>query len=230
MKTILIVDDEEDIAELLSFNLRQSGYRVVSACDGVQAMACVRQDKPDLIILDWMLPRMDGVEVCKALRADPNLQHIAILMLSAKGEEIDKVLAIELGADDYLTKPFGMRELIARVKALLRRSQGSQKDRDSSAGILRSGALVIDVDKHEVTIDQIIVSLTKTEFDLLFSLAQSPKRVFNRQQLLSKVWGNDFYGDDRVVDVHIRRLRSKIEGVTKTPYIKTVRGVGYILY
>ncbi|OGI10066.1 MAG: DNA-binding response regulator [Candidatus Margulisbacteria bacterium GWF2_35_9] len=223
MRKILIVDDEKDIVELIKYNLIKSSYETIVAYDGKDAIKLIEKNKPDLILLDWMLPGMDGIEVCKHVKGNRELNHIPIIMVSAKGEEFDKVLAFEIGADDYVPKPFSMKELLARIKAHLRRNNQLASDAD----LMVFDDLIIDKTKYEASIKQIPLNLTKTEFDLLHSMANNPSRVYSREQLLSKVWGDDFYGDDRVVDVHIRRLRSKIETKTDWEYVKTVRGVGY---
>jgi two-component system alkaline phosphatase synthesis response regulator PhoP len=227
MKKILVVDDEKDIVELLQFNLEKAGYQVVMAADGQAALELLFKQKLDLVVLDWMLPLLDGIEVCKRMKADKYLAKVPIMMLSAKGEEFDKVLALEIGADDYVCKPFSTRELMARVKALLRRTEDNQVEAVVSTEVLNFGFLRIDTIKYEALFDGKPLDLTKTEFELILTLAKQPNRVYSREQLLQQVWGYDFYGDDRVVDVHIRRLRSKLEAATDQEYIKTVRGVGY---
>lgn len=225
MAKILIVDDEKDIRELLLFNLQKEGFIVLTAQDGAEAMQVIEQQQPDLVILDWMLPILDGIEVCKKIRQNPTNHALRIIMVSAKSEEFDKVLALELGADDYVSKPFSIRELIARIKAQLRQHHLPSKIEDKE--VLRFPELIIDTKTYEVTFRNKVMAFTKTEFQLLHALASQPKRVFTREQLLYKVWGQDFYGDDRVVDVHIRRLRSKFEALAAPEYVQTVRGVGY---
>ncbi len=227
MTKILIVDDEADLVELIRFHLEKNNFSVLTAGDGEAALIDIRRLHPDLIILDWMLPKMEGIEVCKKVRQDPTLAKTPIIMLSAKSEEFDKVLALELGADDYLSKPFSPRELVARVKAILRRSVGAVEPVTKKEDHLTLGALTIDTATYEVQLNATPLPLTKTEFELLLTLAGQPQRVFTREQLLYKVWGDDFYGDNRVVDVHIRRLRAKLEAVTDFEYVRTVRGVGY---
>ena len=227
-KKILIVDDERDIIELVQYNLQKEGYVLTSAVDGTSALSALRASRPDLLILDWMIPEPNGIEVCKRIKADPALANIPIIMISAKGDEFDKVLALEIGADDYVCKPFSVRELVVRVKALLRRSYIQEAaNSDPSADIIRFLNLSIDPQRYEVLFADKAILLTKTEFDLLYTMAKKPERVFTRDQLLYHVWGDNFYGDNRLVDVHIRRLRSKIEEHTEIEFVKTVRGVGY---
>lgn len=228
-KTILIVDDEQAIIELIQFNLQKEGYQCSIAMDGQTAWDKLEKQKPDLVILDWMIPKIDGLELCKKIKADPKLTQIPVIMVSAKGDEFDKVLALEIGADDYISKPFSPRELAARVKAMLRRIQpcSSTSAMSHASEILHFNALKIDTSRYEAMLYDQPLDLTKTEFELLLTLAKQPNRVFKREQLLNQVWGYDFYGETRVVDVHIRRLRSKIEAITNQEWVKTVRGVGY---
>jgi DNA-binding response OmpR family regulator len=222
---ILLVDDEQPIQTLLSFPLQRDGYEVVVAADGREALARFEESPPDLVVLDVMLPRMDGLEVCKRLRAKG--ETVPIIMLTAKSEEIDKVLGLELGADDYITKPFSMREFRSRVKAALRRAGMSRTEHDDERPI-EVLALRIDPAKRTVTRDGEAVATTYVEFEILTALASSPGRVFTRDMLLARVWGDSAYRDPRTVDVHIRHLREKIEADPKEPdYIFTVRGVGY---
>ncbi|GGJ96972.1 alkaline phosphatase synthesis transcriptional regulatory protein PhoP [Lentibacillus kapialis] len=221
-KQILIVDDETSIVTLLKFNIEQAGYETDVAYDGAEAIKKAESADFDLIILDLMLPEMDGMEVCKQLR----VQKIdtPILMLTAKGEEFDKVLGLELGADDYLTKPFSPKEVVARIKAILRRSD---KAEDNSLSI-QIGQLIIYPDRYEAEIRSEELTFTRKEFELLYYLASHKGKVLSRDQLLSAVWNYDFVGDTRIVDVHVSHLREKIEPDTKKPvYIKTVRGLGY---
>ncbi|MCP8967424.1 response regulator transcription factor [Ectobacillus ponti] len=227
---ILVVDDEESIVTLIEFNLQQAGFEVITAMDGEAGLRRATEDKPDLIILDLMLPKMDGMEVCKELR----LQRIAtpILMLTAKGDEFDKVLGLELGADDYMTKPFSPREVVARVKAILRRTRMSEEQvqEESEEGAILVGDLKILPEHYEAFYKGDKLELTPKEFELLVYLAKNKGRVLTRDQLLSAVWNYDFAGDTRIVDVHISHLRDKIELNTKKPvYIKTIRGLGYKL-
>jgi DNA-binding response OmpR family regulator len=222
---ILLVDDEQPIQTLLSFPLQRDGYEVVVASDGREALARYDESPPDLVVLDLMLPRMDGLEVCKRLRAKG--ETVPIIMLTAKSEEIDKVLGLELGADDYITKPFSMREFRSRVKAALRRA-GMSRNEAGDERPIEVLALRIDPAKRTVTRDGDGVATTYVEFEILTALASSPGRVFTRDMLLARVWGDSAYRDPRTVDVHIRHLREKIETDPKEPeYIFTVRGVGY---
>jgi two-component system, OmpR family, response regulator len=222
---ILLVDDEQPIQTLLSFPLQRDGYEVVVAADGRDALARYEESPPDLVVLDVMLPRMDGLEVCKRLRAKG--ETVPIIMLTAKSEEIDKVLGLELGADDYITKPFSMREFRSRVKAALRRAGMSHTEAGDERP-LEVLALRIDPAKRTVTRDGDVVQTTFVEFEILTALASSPGRVFTRDMLLARVWGDSAYRDPRTVDVHIRHLREKLETDPKEPeYIFTVRGVGY---
>ncbi len=219
-KTVLLVDDEPTLVATLKYNLEREGYRVVTAADGEKAIAAARAERPELIILDLMLPIMDGLEVCRILRRETNQP---ILMLTARGEEVDKVVGLELGADDYVTKPFGMRELLARVRALLRRTGTTETDE----GIV-SGDLTFDMKRREVLRDGKVLDLKPKEIDLLLYFARNRGRAFSREQLLREVWGYDFYGDSRTVDVHVSWLRQKIEEVPHKPArLVTVRGVGY---
>ncbi|TCT24597.1 two-component system response regulator VicR [Melghiribacillus thermohalophilus] len=225
---ILVVDDEKPIADILEFNLKKEGYQVVCAYDGTTALQLTEQENPDLILLDIMLPEKDGLEVCREIRKKYNMP---IIMLTAKDSEIDKVLGLELGADDYVTKPFSNRELIARVKANLRRHQ--QQDMDTNGREvqdIRVGRLVIHPDAYTVTRDGTEIELTQREFELLYYLARHIGQVMTREHLLETVWGYDYYGDVRTVDVTIRRLREKIEENPSNPlWIVTRRGVGYYL-
>ncbi|QED48897.1 response regulator transcription factor [Cytobacillus dafuensis] len=230
-KKILVVDDEQSILTLLEYNLKQAGYDVITAMDGEEGKDLAIQENPDLIVLDLMLPKMDGIEVCKELRQ--NRVMTPILMLTAKDDEFDKVLGLELGADDYMTKPFSPREVIARVKAILRRTQTltetMEKIEEELDNIQISG-LKIFPDQYEAYFEEKLIELTPKEFELLLYLAKNKGRVLTRDQLLSAVWNYDFAGDTRIVDVHISHLREKIEQDTKKPiYIKTIRGLGYKL-
>ena len=222
---ILLVDDEQPIQTLLSFPLQRDGYEVVQAADGPEALARFDEQIFDLVVLDVMLPRMDGLEVCRRLRAKG--ETVPIIMLTAKSEEIDKVLGLELGADDYITKPFSMREFRSRVKAALRRSGMARNDSDDERPIEMRG-LRIDPGKRAVSRNGDVVQTTYVEFEILLALARSPGRVFTRDMLLARVWGDSAYRDPRTIDVHIRHLREKIEVDPKEPeYLFTVRGVGY---
>jgi DNA-binding response OmpR family regulator len=221
---ILLVDDEQPIQTLLSFPLQRDGYEVVQASDGREALNRFSEQSFDLVVLDVMMPRMDGLEVCRRLRARSS---VPIIMLTAKSEEIDKVLGLELGADDYITKPFSMREFRSRVKAALRRGGMAQADDDAERPVEVRG-LRIDPAKRTVVLDGEPVATTFVEFEILNALARSPGRVFTRDMLLARVWGDSAYRDPRTIDVHIRHLREKIERDAKEPdFIFTVRGVGY---
>ena len=222
---ILVVDDEDAIVDIIKFNLEKEDYNVVVAKDGDEALAKTYTEDPDLILLDVMLPKMSGFKVCERVREDYN---IPIIMLTAKEEETDKVLGLELGADDYMTKPFGVRELLARVKANLRRIDLQVNDNKNVSEIVKSGSLYINFDKYEVKKDDEIIELTLREFELLKFLSASPNQIFKREKLLKEVWGYEYYGDIRTVDVTVRRLREKIETDSSSPeYIITKRGVGY---
>ncbi len=218
---ILLVDDEPDALEVLGFKLRQAGYNALLAKDGARAIALARDERPALIVLDLMLPEVDGLEVCKILRRDANTAAIPIIMLTARAAEMDRVLGLELGADDYVTKPFSPRELLLRIKKLLVRSQSSE---DTSAE-LRMGELTLDVGRHEVTVAGAPLVLTATEFKLLEILIRRRGRVQTRDRLLQDVWGYDNPIDSRTVDTHMRRLREKLGDNAR--YLETVRGVGY---
>jgi len=225
---ILVVDDEHHIVELIKFNLEKEGYHVISARDGLQACQAARENKPDLIILDVMLPEMDGFEVCRTIQKDSEIREIPIIMLTARSEEIDKILGLEIGADDYITKPFSPRELLARVKARLRRLPPKQPEAKESPGVIWVDEMVIDSQRFEVLVNGVRLDLTPKEFELLRLLARSQGRVLTRDYLLENIWGYEFIGDSRTVDVHIRHLRQKIETDPANPkYIETVRGVGY---
>lgn len=226
MSKILIVDDEQDIVELLSYNLEKEGFSTVKAYDGEAALGLVRSGKPDLMILDLMLPKMNGLDVCKAIRRNPETANLPILMLTAKGEEIDKIIGLEIGADDYITKPFSVKELIARVRAILRRMHDN--DNKNSKEEFNYKELAINYASCLVRINGKPVALSPTELKLLFFLSRNQGRVYSRNQILDHVWGDDTFITDRAVDVHIRRLRSQIEKDMENPhYILTVRGFGY---
>jgi len=220
---ILLVDDEEAIQTLLAYPLRKEGYDVVAARDGRQALDLFAAGRFDLVVLDVMMPRLDGIEVCRRLRSR---SQVPIIMLTARDDEVDKVLGLEIGADDYITKPFSVREFTSRVKAALRRTRMSGSgDVDGS---ITAGDLAIDFSRRQVRIREERVQLTYVEFEILAALAQSPGRVFDRDTLLERVWGDSAYRDPRTIDVHIRHLREKIETDAKEPeYLFTVRGVGY---
>lgn len=218
---ILLVDDEPHIIELASMYLKQDGFRVISAADGLEALDRVEDEQPALMVLDLMLPRLDGWEVCKQIR---QYSDLPILMLTARDDDIDKIVGLELGADDYLTKPFNPRELVARVKAILRRTAGPRRSEEPTEQITL-GNLVIDPARHEARVDENPVDLRAKEFDLLLALAENEGIVLSREKLLDIVWGFDFYGQTRTVDVHIAHLRNKLTGCTAE--IETVWGVGY---
>jgi DNA-binding response OmpR family regulator len=222
---ILLVDDEQTIQTLLSFPLQKDGYDVVRATDGRQALDRFAEQPFDLVVLDVMLPQLDGLEVCRRLRAR---SAVPIIMLTAKSEEIDKVLGLELGADDYITKPFSMREFRSRVKATLRRAEMRASDEEEAETPIEIGDLRVDLDKRTVHMRSAEAKLTYVEFEILAALGRNPGRVFSRDQLLGRVWGDPAYRDPRTIDVHIRHLREKLERDAKEPeYIFTVRGVGY---
>lgn len=223
-KKILIVDDEKNIVDILKFNLKKEGFETIEAHDGEKGLEMALNDKPDLILLDIMLPKMDGFTVCRKIR---QTQSTPILMLTAKEEEVDKVLGLELGADDYITKPFSPRELIARVKANIRRSVLVESVPESES-LLKFGNIVIDIERYEVKHEGNIVELTLREFELVKFLAISQGQIFSRETLLEKVWGYEYYGDVRTVDVTVRRIREKLEKNPSEPdYLITKRGVGY---
>lgn len=223
---ILLVDDEQSIQTLLSYPLRKDGYHVTSALDGSEALRRFEEGRFDLVILDLMLPRLGGVEVCRQLRSR---SQVPIIMLTAKGSETDKVAGLEVGADDYITKPFSMREFRSRVKAALRRSRMVERaNEESEDGAIECGELTIDFDRRMVTLGTDEVKVTYVEFEILGALSRSPGRVLTRETLLEHVWGDSDYRDPRTVDVHIRHLREKLEKDPKEPeYLFTVRGVGY---
>lgn len=221
MKRILVVDDDEHVRELVSLCLRKEGFTVSEAADGPAALEQARKDSFELVVLDLMLPGLDGWEVCRRLQKD---RGIPVIMLTAKGEEVDRVAGLELGADDYVTKPFSPRELVARVRAVLRRIEGS----NAAAEILEIDGLRIDMPKREVLVRGLRAELTPREYELLVCLARQPGRVYTRQQLLDTVWGYDFFGDARTVDEHVKRLRKKMDALDpETSYLATVWGVGY---
>lgn len=222
MKSILIIDDEKDIVDAISYNLAKEGYQVSKSFDGLTGLEAAKQKMPDLIILDLMLPMMSGIELFKLLKKDKNTENIPVIMLSAKGEESDKVLGLELGADDYITKPFGMKELIARTKSTLKRYETKEEIRKP---IIKIGELEINLDEHIIMSANKRINLTSKEFQLLVFLAENKERVYSRDRLLEIVWGIDTIVETRTVDVHIRRLREKLGKSGK--YIKTLHGVGY---
>lgn len=221
---ILVVDDEDHIVELISYNLINSDYEVLSANDGISAIEIAKKEQPKLVLLDLMIPGADGYDVCKALRQDENTKTISIIMLTAKGEELDKILGLELGADDYITKPFSIRELLARIKAVLRRSSNSSNNEE----FFKGNGININFSRREVLVGEEKVDLTLKEFELLEILVKNKGKILTRETLLDKIWGYEFIGETRTVDVHIRYLRKKIEEDDKNPkFIETIRGVGY---
>ena len=226
-RTILIIEDEQKINDILAFSLGKDGYKILSAFDGVKGLEMALKENPDLILLDVMLPGMDGFEVCRKVREK---SQVPIIMLTAREDEVDKVLGLELGADDYITKPYSMRELTARVKANLRRStaQPVVEEEPENQNTINSGELSINVERYEVAKNGEIIDITLREFELLKFLAMQPDKIFSREKLLENVWGYEYYGDVRTVDVTVRRLREKIEDDPSMPkYIITKRGVGY---
>ena len=219
-QTILVVDDEPDIVEIIQYNLEKSGFDVIVAADGSAALEKARDEAPDLIVLDLMLPGLEGTDVCRILKQDERTRFIPILMLTAKSEEIDRIIGLELGADDYVVKPFSPREIALRIRNILRR-----RTEPETAGPVRAGPLVIDVEGHHVSVSGCTVSLTATEFKLLAVLFQRRGRVQTREELLDVVWGYDYMGYGRTVDAHIKRLREKLGEAAGM--VETVRGVGY---
>lgn len=224
-KKILIIEDEKTISDIIQFNLTKEGFEVETAYDGKDGLEKALNGKPDLILLDLMLPLMDGFQVCKRVR---EVSNVPILMLTAKEEEVDKVLGLELGADDYITKPFGMRELIARIKANIRRVDLMSSMQSAPSNVKEFGNLTIDLNRYEIRKNGQVLELTLREFELLKYLAERENRVLSREQLLEEVWGYEYYGDIRTVDVTVRRLREKLEDDSSNPqYIMTKRGIGY---
>lgn len=227
MAKILVVDDETNILELIKFNLEKDGHQVITTTSGEEGLRLAKIEQPDLIILDVMLPEPDGLEVCRRLRSDQVTSMVPVLMVSARDDTLDRVMGLEMGADDYIPKPFSPRELSARVKAALRRTK-HKKPALMTSRELKSGGIVLDIEKFQVQVEGEVVSFTPKEFKLLKILMSRPGKVFTREQLLDRVWGFDFNVDTRTVDVHVRYVRQKIEPDPANPtYIKTVRGVGY---
>lgn len=225
---LLVVDDDKEIVRLIRTYLEQSGFYVLTAYDGEDALHMIRSERPDLVVLDLMLPGQDGYLITKTVRSDPKLASLPIIMLTARVEDTDKIVGLELGADDYITKPFNPREVVARVRSVLRRSQANGSA--ASPEILQSGQLIMDVDRHEVLQDGQLVDLTLTEFKLLHLFMENPGRAFTRAELVEQALGYDFEGSERTLDSHIKNLRRKIEPDPKEPtYIHTVYGVGYRL-
>ena len=224
---ILIVEDDQNLLATLKYNLLKESYDVITAIDGAQAIETARRERPELIVLDVMLPKLSGFEVCRILRKE---MTVPILMLTAKTEEVDKIVGLEIGADDYMTKPFSMRELLARVRAMLRRAKMAEPEPSDEKTLLKINDLEIDPARHRASLRETVLNLTPKEFDLLVFLAKNKGFVFNREQLLEKVWGYDYTGNTRTVDVHIRWLRQKIETDPAHPRnLLTVRGAGYKL-
>jgi phosphate regulon transcriptional regulator PhoB len=233
MKKILVIDDEKDIVELISYNLGKEGFSIDSAYDGEAGLQKIKTGGYDLIILDLMLPGIQGLELCRMIRNNSSIAAVPVIMLTAKGEEVDKIVGLEMGADDYITKPFSPRELTARVKAILRRTESNQttplhKAVCEETGSLKIRDMLIDKEKYTVSVKGRQIKLSATEFKLLLYLAERPNKIYSRDHLLDAVWGDEVYVEPRTVDVHIRRLRAKIEEDPNNPvYIKTMRGVGY---
>jgi phosphate regulon transcriptional regulator PhoB len=220
---ILVVDDEQDILELVTYNLKKEGYLVEEARTGDQALRLVRERPYQLILLDLMLPGLSGMELCRIFKQDPETAQVPIIMLTARSEEMDKVMGLETGADDYITKPFSVRELLARVKSVLRRSEGVVAGKK----VLRAGNLEVDLERHRVKVGEAVIDLSPTEFRLLRFLLERKGRVFSRDQILDAVWKGEAFVESRTVDVHVRRLRAELEKAGAGDYVKTVRGVGY---
>lgn len=223
-RKILVVDDEPDIVELVTYNLKKEGFEVSSAPDGEEALARIRKERFDFLVLDLMLPGLQGVELCRIVRNDPKWKNLPVIMLTAKGEEVDRILGLEMGADDYITKPFSPRELVARVKAVLRRYD----EKSAEARVIRLGDIVIDTETYSVSKGSTPVTLSSTEFKLLLYLVERKGKVFSRDQLLDAVWRDEAFVEPRTVDVHVRRLRMQIEDDPSNPrYLRTRRGIGY---
>ena len=227
MTSILVVDDEPVFIEALTISLEREGFGVIAAADGPAALKAISEKDPDLILLDVMLPGMSGIDVCREIRKSSS---VPVIMVTAKGEEIDAVVGLEVGADDYITKPYRLRELIARIRAILRRSENSPKEDEttSNSEVLVEGAVRLDLERHELSVDGELVSLALREFELLSYLMENSGRVVTRESLMQNVWGWDYIGDTKTIDVHVKRLRSKIESDPSAPLrISTIRGVGY---
>ena len=227
MTSILVVDDEPVFIEALTISLEREGFGVIAAADGPAALKAISEKDPDLILLDVMLPGMSGIDVCREIRKSSS---VPVIMVTAKGEEIDAVVGLEVGADDYITKPYRLRELIARIRAILRRSENSPKEDEttSNSEVLVEGAVRLDPERHELSVDGELVSLALREFELLSYLMENSGRVVTRESLMQNVWGWDYIGDTKTIDVHVKRLRSKIESDPSAPLrISTIRGVGY---
>ena len=227
MTSILVVDDEPVFIEALTISLEREGFGVVAAADGPAALKAILEKDPDLILLDVMLPGMSGIDVCREIRKSSS---VPVIMVTAKGEEIDAVVGLEVGADDYITKPYRLRELIARIRAILRRSENSPKEDETTSNpeVLVEGAVRLDLERHELSVDGELVSLALREFELLSYLMENSGRVVTRESLMQNVWGWDYIGDTKTIDVHVKRLRTKIESDPSAPLrISTIRGVGY---
>ena len=228
MPRILVVDDEATILKLVAFNLKKEGFTVDTAADGEAALDSIAKNKPDLVVLDWMLPGMDGIEVCRRIRSNPQTFDLPIVMLTARGEEVDKILGLELGANDYVTKPFSPRELTARVRAHLRAKESVYAAGEGNKGVVYRGNLSLDSERFVAKKDGIALDLSPKEFELLFLLVSNPGRVFRREYILNEIWGYEYPVDTRTVDVHIRHLRRKVETDPNNPVLLlTIRGVGY---
>lgn len=221
---ILVVDDDLNICELLKLYLENEGYTAYVSNDGQAAVEMFNEKSPDLVLLDIMLPKMDGWQVCREIR---KTSSVPIIMLTAKGETFDKVLGLELGADDYVTKPFDSKEVMARIKAVLRRAKGESENSASEKKIVKYDKLEINIENYELKVDGKVIDTPPKELELIYHFASNPNRVYTRDQLLDEVWGFDYYGDSRTVDVHVKRLREKLEGVSDKWSLKTVWGVGY---
>ena len=227
VQRILVVDDEPSVTDLIAYNLHKALYDVQIAANGREALRLAREYQPDLILLDLMIPEVDGLDVCRELRKSSD---VPVIMITARGEEIDRVLGLEIGADDYVTKPFSVRELMARIKAVLRRPLRAQKEGDAEASVLVQGpgSLVMDVDRRSVSVGETMVELTRLEFDLLHRLLINPGRVLTRERLLEQAWGYEYVGDTRAVDSAVKRLRAKLRAVSvEADCIESVRGLGY---
>lgn len=219
---ILVVDDDKNICELLRLYLEKEGYEIKIANDGEEAYKIFEEWHPEIVLLDIMMPKQDGWETCRKIRA---ISQVPIIMLTAKGDTFDKVLGLELGADDYIVKPFDSKEVVARIKAVLRRTHSEEKEENNK--VIKYDNLIIDLDKYELTVGGKIVEAPPKEMELLYFLANHPTRVFTRDQLLDEVWGFEYYGDTRTIDVHVKRLREKLDGASEQWSLKTVWGVGY---
>lgn len=224
MPLVYIVDDEANIRQLAAFGLQDAGFETRDFASGGEVLHAMQQQLPDALVLDWMMPPPDGLSVCRAIRENPALRHLPVILLTARGDEGDRVFGLEFGADDYITKPFSVKELAARVKSLLRRAEYLSGSEEA----LSRGVFTIDLSRHQITKNGVPVALSLREFDLFYELMKKPGRVLTREMLLERVWKTDFFGDTRTVDVHIRYLRQKVEDEPDRPqYILTVRGVGY---